>query len=127
VPVRMRLKRFGSKGNPHYRIVLADARTPRDGATIEEIGFYNPRQDPPEVRISQDRAIYWLLSGAQPTDTVRSLLRRAGILAQLAEVRRQKAKASSPISTNVQNTTASPTSNGEAVSGGQTDLESATT
>ncbi|MCD6351923.1 MAG: 30S ribosomal protein S16 [Armatimonadetes bacterium] len=90
MPVRMRLKRFGSKGNPHYRIVLADSRAPRDGKTIEEIGYYDPKPDPAEVRIDVDRAVYWLMCGAQPTRTVRSLLRKAGVLARLAEVRREQ-------------------------------------
>ncbi len=92
----MRLKRFGSKGNAHYRIVLADARAARDGATIEEIGYYDPRPDPAEVSIDGDRAVYWLMTGAQPTETVRSLLRKTGVLAQLAEARRQKKGTSAP-------------------------------
>lgn len=99
MPVRMRLKRFGSKGNAHYRIVLADARAARDGSTIEEIGYYDPRPDPAEVSIDQDRAVYWLMTGAQPTDTVRSLLRKTGVLAQLAEARRQRKGTKAPAAT----------------------------
>ncbi|MGD9520209.1 MAG: 30S ribosomal protein S16 [Armatimonadota bacterium] len=90
MPVRMRLKRFGSKGNPHYRIVLADARAARDGATIEEIGYYNPLLDPAEIRIDADRAVYWLLNGAQPSGTVRSLLRKTGVLARWSEAQRER-------------------------------------
>ncbi len=90
MPTRIRLKRFGRKGAPHYRIVIADSRKPRDGATIEEIGYYNPKADPPLVEINEDRAVHWLLTGAQPTDTVRSLLKKAGILARVAEIRRER-------------------------------------
>ena len=90
MPVRIRLKRFGSRHNPHYRIVIADSRAPRDGKTIEEIGYYNPRTEPPTVQVKEDRAIHWILIGAEPTETVRSLLRRAGILKKVAEIRRQR-------------------------------------
>ncbi|MBC7288906.1 MAG: 30S ribosomal protein S16 [Armatimonadetes bacterium] len=93
MPTRMRLKRFGSKHNPHFRIVIADSRAPRDGKTIEEIGFYNPRSEPPLVKVDEDRAIHWLLTGAEPTETVRSLLRRAGILKKVAEIRRAQKQA----------------------------------
>jgi len=78
--VRIRLKRMGAKKQPRYRIVVADARSPRDGRFIEEIGFYNPLADPAEVKIDQDRAKKWLARGAQPTDTVRALFVRTGIL-----------------------------------------------
>jgi small subunit ribosomal protein S16 len=76
--VRIRLRRMGAKKQPTYRVVVADARSPRDGRFIEEIGYYLPRQDG-AFRIDVDRARHWLSQGAQPTDTVRSLLRKAGV------------------------------------------------
>lgn len=78
--VKLRLQRFGKKKQPFYRIVAADSRSPRDGKFKEVIGTYNPRLNPPEVVIKEDKAIKWLKNGAQPTDTVRSLLRREGVL-----------------------------------------------
>ncbi len=78
--VKLRLQRLGKKKQPFYRIVAADSRSPRDGKFIEVVGTYNPRLNPPEVVIKDDKAIKWLKNGAQPTDTVRSLLRREGIL-----------------------------------------------
>jgi len=78
--VKLRLQRLGKKKQPFYRIVAADSRSPRDGRFIEVVGTYNPRLNPPEVQIKEDKAIKWLKNGAQPTDTVRSLLRREGIL-----------------------------------------------
>ena len=93
--VRMRLKKLGGRRDPHYRVVIADARTPRDSRTIEEIGYYNPKTDPPTITIKEDRAIHWLLNGVQPSETVASLLRKTGVLAKLAEVRREQKKAAS--------------------------------
>ena len=78
--VKLRLKRLGKKKFPIYRIVAADARSPRDGRFIEEVGYYNPNPDPMELRIKEDRVLYWLKTGAQPTDTVRSLFQREGII-----------------------------------------------
>lgn len=78
--VKLRLQRFGKKKQPIYRIVAADSRSPRDGRFIEVIGTYNPRTNPPDVLIKEDKAIKWLKNGAQPTDTVKSLLRKEGIL-----------------------------------------------
>lgn len=86
--VKIRLRRLGAKKRPFYRIVVADSRSPRDGRFIEEIGYYNPLVDPAEVNVKTDRALYWLQNGAQPTDTVRTLLRRAGVLKALAEAKR---------------------------------------
>lgn len=77
--VKMRLKRMGKKRNPIYRIVVADARSPRDGRNIDEIGFYDPNQEPSVVKIDEEAAKDWLLKGAQPTDTVARLLKNAGI------------------------------------------------
>lgn len=90
MPTRIRLKRFGRKKRPHYRIVIADSRAPRDGAGIEEIGYYDPISEPPTLKIDEDRAVHWLLTGAQPTDVVRALLRRAGVLARVAQIRREQ-------------------------------------
>jgi small subunit ribosomal protein S16 len=78
--VRIRLRRVGRKKSPIYRIVVADSQSPRDGRFIEIIGQYSPRQGDTALDLKTDRANYWLNSGAQPSDTVRSLLRRAGIL-----------------------------------------------
>ena len=79
--VNLRLKRMGSKKRPFYRIVAADSRSPRDGRFIEEIGTYNPISTPAEVKINEELANKWLDNGAQPTDTVRDLLKKQGILA----------------------------------------------
>ena len=85
--VRMRLRRVGRKKTPVYRIVVADSRSPRDGRFIEMIGQYNPRQSEGGLNLKTDRANYWLDVGAQPTDTVRSLLRKAGVLKARHEAR----------------------------------------
>ena len=76
--VKMRLRRMGAKKAPTYRVIVADSRSPRDGRFIEEIGFFNPRTD--EVKIDADKAKTWIANGAQPTDTVKSLLKKAGII-----------------------------------------------
>ena len=78
--VRIRLRRTGRKKTPTYRIVVADSTSPRDGRFIEIIGQYNPRQGETALNLKTDRANYWLDNGAQPSDTVRSLLRKAGVL-----------------------------------------------
>lgn len=85
--VRIRLRREGRKKNPMYRIVVADSRSPREGRFIEIIGTYQPRKTEGAVELKQDRANYWLDVGAQPSDTVRSILRRAGILKTRHETR----------------------------------------
>ena len=85
--VKIRLRRTGRKKQPSYRIVIADSRSPRDGKFIEVIGQYNPRQGEQAVNLETERVNYWLDSGAQPTDTVRSLLRRAGVLKSRHEAR----------------------------------------
>lgn len=77
--VKIRLARHGSNKNPIYRVVVADSRVPRDGRTLEEIGKYNPQMQPSLVDIDTDRARMWLDRGAQPTETVRKLLRIAGV------------------------------------------------
>jgi small subunit ribosomal protein S16 len=76
----MRLRRTGAKKQPRYRVVIADARAPRDGAFVDSIGFYDPLTEPATVRIDQDRARHWLDQGVQPSDTVERLLRNAGII-----------------------------------------------
>lgn len=78
--VKLRLKRMGKKKQPVYKVVAADARSPRDGKFIEAIGLYNPKTEPATIEIKEDRALYWLGVGAQPTQTVRSLLSQQGIL-----------------------------------------------
>ena len=77
--VKIRLKRMGKKRSPYYRIVVADARSPRDGRFIEEIGKYDPNQEPSLVKVDADAAKKWLANGAQPTETVARLLKNAGI------------------------------------------------
>ena len=77
--VRIRLKRMGAKKAPFYRIVVADARSPRDGRNIEEIGYYNPMKDPSILEVNVDKANEWIKQGAQPSDTVRALLKQKGV------------------------------------------------
>ena len=78
--VKIRLRRMGAKKNPYYRVVVADSLSPRDGRCIEEIGTYNPLTDPSEIKIDTERALYWIKNGAQPTDTVKNLLKKLGAL-----------------------------------------------
>ncbi|HEC34111.1 MAG TPA: 30S ribosomal protein S16 [Chloroflexi bacterium] len=85
--VKIRLRRVGAKKQASYRIVVADSRAPRDGRFVESIGFYNPRTDPETVRYREDRALYWLSVGAQPTDAVARLLEKQGTLARFARLK----------------------------------------
>lgn len=78
--VKIRLRRMGAKKAPFYRIVVADSRYPRDGRFIEEIGTYDPGKNPAEVKIDAEKAKKWIANGAQPTDTVRALLKKNGVL-----------------------------------------------
>ncbi len=78
--VKIRLKRMGTHKRPFYRVIVADSRTPRNGKFIEEIGTYDPLKDPAEINIDKERAEKWLSTGAQPTDTVRALLKKSGCL-----------------------------------------------
>ena len=78
--VKIRLRRMGAKKKPFYRIVVADSRSPRDGRFIEELGSYAPLQDPSEVKVDGEKAKEWIAKGAQPTDTVRTLLKKAGVI-----------------------------------------------
>ena len=77
--VKMRLKRLGYKKHPFYRVIVADARSPRDGKFIAEIGTYDPNQEPSVIKINEEEAKKWLANGAQPTETVAKLLKQAGI------------------------------------------------
>ena len=78
--VKLRLTRMGAKKNPFYRIVAKDARKARDGQYIESIGYYNPKTEPADIKIDSEKALKWLQNGAQPTDTVRDLLKKSGII-----------------------------------------------
>ena len=78
--VKIRLKRMGSNKKPFYRIVVADSRSPRDGKFIEEIGYYNPVSQPKQIKINDEKAVKWLSNGAQPTDTVKTLLVNNGVM-----------------------------------------------
>ena len=78
--VKIRLRRMGQKKAPFYRIVVADSRSPRDGRFIDQVGYYNPMTDPAEVVIDAEKATQWIKNGAQPTDTVRALLKKQNII-----------------------------------------------
>jgi small subunit ribosomal protein S16 len=80
--VKIRLKRIGAKKNPYYRVVVADSRSPRDGKFIEEIGTYDPMAEPAAVKIDAEKANTWLKNGAQPTETVKSLFVKSGIISK---------------------------------------------
>ena len=78
--LKIRLKRMGMKKKPFYRVVIADGRSPRDGRFVEEIGYYDPMKKPADVKIDTEKAAQWLKNGAQPTETVRILLKKAGVI-----------------------------------------------
>ena len=78
--VKMRLRRRGMKKAPFYRVIVADSRSPRDGRFIEEIGYYNPLTEPADIKIDAEKAKKWIANGAQPTETVKSLLKKSGIV-----------------------------------------------
>ncbi|MBO5219540.1 MAG: 30S ribosomal protein S16 [Clostridia bacterium] len=78
--VKLRLTRLGAKKNPYYRVVVADSRYPRDGRFIEVIGTYNPMTEPAEIKIDNEKAQAWLKNGAQPTETVKALLKKSGAI-----------------------------------------------
>ena len=90
--VKLRLKRMGAKQKPFYRIVAADSRSPRDGRFIETVGTYNPIKNPEEINVNEEKALYWLNKGAQPTDTVRSLLSKTGITKKFADSKKTTTK-----------------------------------
>lgn len=78
--VKIRLKRMGMKKKPFYRVVVADERSPRDGRFIEEIGYYNPMEEPSVVKVDPEKAKKWIANGAQPTDTVKALFKKHGVI-----------------------------------------------
>ncbi|WP_010623650.1 30S ribosomal protein S16 [Companilactobacillus versmoldensis] len=83
--VKIRMKRMGSKLRPFYRIVVADSRSPRDGRFIEQVGYYNPISQPEELKLEDDKIMDWLQKGAQPSDTVRNLLKKDGLMQKYHE------------------------------------------
>lgn len=87
--VRIRLARHGRKKNPFYRLVVADSRSPRDGRFIEMLGTYDVMKDPAELRVDEERALHWLQQGAQPSETARSILKKAGVWDKFVENRKQ--------------------------------------
>lgn len=88
--VKIRLTRMGAKNKPVYRIVVSDSRSPRDGKYIESVGTYNPNTDPATIKVNNEVAIKWLNNGAIPTDTVRSLLSKSGVMKEFAESKKGK-------------------------------------
>lgn len=100
--VKLRLRRMGANDQPFYRIVAVDSRKKRDGKYIECIGWYDPKPTPSKIKIETDRALYWLGVGAQPSDTVRSLMRKAGIL-QIRHERKTGKAAADPNNQEVNN------------------------
>ena len=88
--VKLRLKRMGAKKQPFYRIVAADSRSPRDGRFIETVGTYNPLKNPAEINIDEEVALKWLKQGAMPTDTVRNILSKSGIMTKFAKEKQGK-------------------------------------
>jgi small subunit ribosomal protein S16 len=88
--VKLRLKRMGAKKRPFYRVVVADSRSPRDGRFIEVVGTYSPLSEPAEIKFDEEKTIKWLNDGAKPSETVRDLLSRAGILVKFHDQRRNK-------------------------------------
>ena len=78
--VKIRLRRMGAKKAPFYRVVVADSRYPRDGRFIEEVGYYDPTKEPSLIKIDEEKAKKWLANGAQPTDTVRAIFKKSGII-----------------------------------------------
>jgi small subunit ribosomal protein S16 len=88
--VRIRLARFGRKKMPYYRLVVADSRSPRDGAFIEQIGSYDPMKEPADLKVQEERALYWLREGALPSDTARAILKKTGVWDKFLSGRKQK-------------------------------------
>lgn len=86
--VKIRLRRMGAKKAPFYRFVVADSRSPRDGRCIEEIGYYNPIENPAVLKVEEEKAIDWMSKGAQPSDTVRALFSQLGIMKKFDEAKR---------------------------------------
>ncbi len=88
--VKIRLNRMGAKKNPFYRIVVADSRAPRNGRFIEILGNYDSTQEPAVINVNEEKVLEWMSKGAQPTDTVRSLLKKQGVMAKFDEAKRAK-------------------------------------
>ncbi len=88
--VKIRLKRMGAKKAPFYRIVVADSRSPRDGRFIAQLGTYNPLTNPAEIKINEEETLKWLSNGAMPTDTVRNILSKAGIMKKFHDMKQGK-------------------------------------
>lgn len=88
--VKLRLQRYGKKRSPHYRIVAADSKTPRDGRFIEIVGLYQPTNKNEEIRLDEEKILKWLSLGAQPTDTVKSIFKKQGLNAKFQESKKQK-------------------------------------
>ena len=88
--VKIRLKRMGAKKAPFYRIIVADARSPRDGRFIDTLGTYNPLTNPAEIKVKEEETLNWLTKGAQPTDTVKNILSKAGIMEKYNNMRQGK-------------------------------------
>lgn len=88
--VKIRLKRMGAKKAPFYRIVVADSRSPRDGKFIENLGYYNPLLNPAEIKVDDEKTLKWLSEGAIPTDTVRNILSKAGIMEKFHNSKKSK-------------------------------------
>lgn len=86
--LKIRLKRMGMKKAPFYRFVVSEATAPRDGRFVEEIGYYNPTKNPPIVSIDEEKALKWLSTGASPTDTVRSIFSKAGVMKKFDEAKK---------------------------------------
>ncbi len=97
--VKIRLRRMGTKQTPFYRLVVADSRTARDGRFLEMLGTYDPLKRPIGLRVDADKALHWLQRGAQPTDTVRQLLSKAGVMRRFAELRAKPPAATEPPAT----------------------------
>ena len=91
--VKIRLRRMGAKQHPFYRLVVAEARSPRDGRFIEHLGYYDPMTEPAQIKIDADKVVKWLQRGAQPSEAARSLLKREGIFERLSETRKSTAPA----------------------------------
>ena len=96
--IKLRLRRMGAKKRPSYRIVAADSRSPRDGRFIESIGYYDPITDPATIKVDEERARHWLSVGAQPSDTVRDILRKAGVVTKSGQLITPNAATAEPAS-----------------------------
>ncbi|MCK8617235.1 30S ribosomal protein S16 [Fructobacillus sp. M158] len=112
--VKIRLKRMGAKKRPFYRVVIADSRSPRDGRFIETVGTYNPITVPAEVKLDEEKIMGWLQNGAQPSDTVRNLLSKAGIMTKYAETKAGKKPAAKKAAKPAKKAAAKPAAKKEA-------------